>query len=236
MPWWGSTVGRQVGRNIEWPSDLPALVLGNSTDVRVGDRIATITSTEGLSSSVTDGLVSAIRSVGELRILQITAPVSPGSSGGPIFDMRGRVIGIAAFQLREGQNLNFAIPVEYLSQLRSQLSDLTFDQFRSQIQPPRQLTVEDRYIRTFGRGLRFYRMGRYFDALNEFLEVQTLRPTEAAAYYNAAICYDQLKQTEEAAYQYALFLTHAAKDDPAHDSVVEWLTTHGVKPSRKAHE
>jgi len=222
-------LGRQVGRNIEWPTDLPALVLGNSTDVRVGDRIATITSPEGLSSSVTDGLVSAIRSLGALRFLQVTAPISPGSSGGPIFDMRGRVIGIAAFQLREGQNLNFAIPVEYLSQLRSQLSDLTLDQFRNQIQPPRQLTLEDRCKRTFERGLRFYRIGRYSDAVNEFVEVQTLRPTEAAAYYDAALCYDQLGQTEEAAYHYTLFLTYAAENDPAHDRALAWLIAHGYR-------
>ena len=64
----------------------------------------------GLEQTVTEGLVSAIRTVRDRgEFLQISAPISPGSSGGPVVNMNGQVIGIATFQVR-GQNINFAVP------------------------------------------------------------------------------------------------------------------------------
>jgi S1-C subfamily serine protease len=64
----------------------------------------------GLEHTVTEGLVSAIRTVRDRgEFLQISAPIAPGSSGGPVVNMKGQVIGIATFQVR-GQNINFAVP------------------------------------------------------------------------------------------------------------------------------
>jgi tetratricopeptide (TPR) repeat protein len=72
----------------------------------------------GLENTVSDGIVSAIRDIPDYgRIIQITAPISPGSSGSPVLNLQGEVIGIATFQMVEGQNLNFAIPSEKISSL-----------------------------------------------------------------------------------------------------------------------
>jgi tetratricopeptide (TPR) repeat protein len=72
----------------------------------------------GLENTVSDGIVSAIRDIPDYgRIIQITAPISPGSSGSPVLNMQGEVIGIASFQMVEGQNLNFAIPSEKITSL-----------------------------------------------------------------------------------------------------------------------
>ena len=84
----------------------------------VGERIIVYGSPLGLENTVSDGIISAIRDVPELgKIIQITAPVSPGSSGSPVLNMNGEVIGVATFQMIEGQNLNFAIPSERITKL-----------------------------------------------------------------------------------------------------------------------
>ena len=96
----------------------------------VGDRIATIGSPEGLANSVTDGLMSAIRRDQDINLLQITAPISPDSSGGPVFYLHGNVIAMTVAQLRGGQNLNFALPMETVQEVARQEHQLGFDQFR----------------------------------------------------------------------------------------------------------
>jgi tetratricopeptide (TPR) repeat protein len=72
----------------------------------------------GLEGSVTNGIVSAVRDIpGFGRIIQITAPISPGSSGSPVVNMQGQVIGVATLQITGGQSVNFAIPSERIAQL-----------------------------------------------------------------------------------------------------------------------
>jgi Flp pilus assembly protein TadD len=90
----------------------------SKTIPEVGERIIVYGSPLGLENTVSDGIVSAIRDIPDYgRIIQITAPISPGSSGSPVLNMQGEVIGIASFQMVEGQNLNFAIPSEKISSL-----------------------------------------------------------------------------------------------------------------------
>lgn len=75
-----------------------------------GEKIIVIGSPLGLEQTVSDGIVSAVRqNQNGVNFIQITAPVSPGNSGGPLLNMRGEVIGVATFQYRTGQNLNFCV-------------------------------------------------------------------------------------------------------------------------------
>lgn len=76
----------------------------------VGERIVVVGSPLGLEQTVTDGVISGFRQVDDLKFIQISAPISPGSSGGPVVNLKGEVVGVATFYLRGGQNLNFAIP------------------------------------------------------------------------------------------------------------------------------
>lgn len=93
---------------------LPIVNLGNSDSVKVGEQVVVIGNPRGLENSVTDGLISAIRDSGQgYKMHQISAPISPGSSGSPVFTMRGEVVGIATSSLVEGQNLNFSLPINY---------------------------------------------------------------------------------------------------------------------------
>jgi len=94
--------------------NLPVVRLGNSDPVQVGERVVAIGNPRGLEQTVTDGLISAIRDTGKgYKLFQMSVPISTGSSGGPLFNMAGEAIGITAAYLEGGQNLNFAIPINY---------------------------------------------------------------------------------------------------------------------------
>jgi len=93
-----------------WQSPLPGLELSVS-GAEVGQDIWAFGAPLGLSGTVSRGIVSSHRTIDELERLQITAPISAGSSGGPIVADNGEVVGIVLSVLTEGQNLNFAVPV-----------------------------------------------------------------------------------------------------------------------------
>jgi S1-C subfamily serine protease len=113
------------------PQDLPYVVLGSSQDQAVGERVIVIGSPQGLENTMSDGILSAIREYEAMRLLQITAPISHGSSGGPVFNANGQVIGIASFQFAKGQNLNFAIAAEHIRPLLDQHLNVALAQFES---------------------------------------------------------------------------------------------------------
>jgi S1-C subfamily serine protease len=92
---------------------VPFLKLGDSTRAVEGQKVIVIGSPTGLMGTVSDGVISAFRE--NRSLIQITAPISHGSSGSPVIDENGQVIGVATIVSAEGQNLNFAIPVETVS-------------------------------------------------------------------------------------------------------------------------
>ena len=88
-------------------------------DVKVGEKVFSVGSPNGLENTLGEGLLSGKRNLKGHDLLQTTAPISPGSSGGGLFDANGNLLGITTFLLRNAQNLNFAIPVDgYLSALK----------------------------------------------------------------------------------------------------------------------
>jgi serine protease Do len=105
--------------DIDPPGELPVLPLGDSGAISAGDPVLAIGNPLGvLDYTVSDGLLSAVRVLSPtFTLLQITAPISQGSSGGPLFNSYGEVIGIVNAFLGGGQNLNFAIPSNYLKLL-----------------------------------------------------------------------------------------------------------------------
>jgi Flp pilus assembly protein TadD len=100
-------------------SGLPVLRLADTKSVSAGERVIAIGSPLGLEGTVTDGIVSAIREESETNtpLIQTSAPISHGSSGGPLLDLSGRVVGILTFKFSSGENLNFAVEVSALKAL-----------------------------------------------------------------------------------------------------------------------
>jgi len=98
--------------------DVPHLTLGDDTVPPIGTRVFVISSPEGLKNTLSEGLISGFRErENGKQWIQITAPISSGSSGGPVLTGDGRVIGVVVASHEEGQNLNFAVPVGVLRQL-----------------------------------------------------------------------------------------------------------------------
>jgi hypothetical protein len=97
---------------------LKPLMMGDASRVRAGDRVVAIGHPLGLSNTVSDGLVSAVRVISpRLTVLQLSAPIAPGSSGGPLIDEHGRVIGVSTLLVTQGQNLAFAVPIDAVKPL-----------------------------------------------------------------------------------------------------------------------
>ena len=98
---------------------IPPLSLDNGRKLTVGQKVYAIGNPQGLEGTFSEGIVSSVREVGEDYYIQMTAPISSGSSGGPVLDDRGLVVGLSVATYQDGQNLNFAVPVKYVLELLS---------------------------------------------------------------------------------------------------------------------
>jgi tetratricopeptide (TPR) repeat protein len=104
---------------VDAPAGMASPLSVARTTPQEGESIVVIGNPLGLEGSVSNGIVSAVRDIPNFgRIIQITAPISPGSSGSPVINMRGEVIGVATLQLADGQSLNFAVPSDRVVQLQ----------------------------------------------------------------------------------------------------------------------
>ena len=97
----------------------------------IGEDILAIGNPSGLEGTVSTGIISGIRTEDGSQYFQITAPISPGSSGGPIIDEHNKVLGVSTFYLDGAQSLNFAMPAAYLTKLYSEKSEATLVALKS---------------------------------------------------------------------------------------------------------
>ena len=172
----------------------------SKTIPEVGERIIVYGSPLGLENTVSDGIVSAIRDIPDYgRIIQITAPISPGSSGSPVLNMKGEVIGVATFQIIEGQNLNFAIPSERITSLNLIEEEKTFITEELFEQGDKEKKDSD-YSEAVNKALYFMNKEEYEKAL-PYLEIETkanISPYKAWAYFQIGYCYGELKSYAKA--------------------------------------
>ena len=159
-----------------------------------GESIVVIGNPFGLEGSVSNGIVSAVRDIaGYGRIIQITAPISPGSSGSPVVNMRGQVIGIATLQAAEGQSLNFAVPATRIAALK--ISSLqTFANLDSDAQKNKRSSAEKFYL----QGLNVLSRDDYARAANLFEKAVQVDADYAEAWYQAGFAYGMLGKHLEA--------------------------------------
>ena len=91
------------------PGEVPCLKITGAIP-EVGERVAVVGSPLGLEQTLSDGVISALRRTSAGSYPQISAPVSTGSSGSPVVNMKGEVVGVTSLQVVRGQNPNFAVP------------------------------------------------------------------------------------------------------------------------------
>jgi tetratricopeptide (TPR) repeat protein len=203
----------------------------DKTSPQEGESVVVIGNPLGLEGSVTNGIVSAVRDIPTFgRIIQITAPISAGSSGSPVVNMQGQVIGIATLQITGGQSVNFAIPSERISQLQvatiMSLSDLVATSGRNKrakaVQffrdglsflskddcekalPYFEKAVESdsNYAEAWAQsGFCNEKLGKHAEALDASKKAVGLRPS-AESYFNIGLANYYLKQYKEAAEGY----------------------------------
>ena len=101
---------------------IDGVTLSKRSSLDIGETVFAIGNPRGLEGTFSQGIVSSIRELENATLLQITAPISPGSSGGPIADEHADVVGVAVATFTGGQNLNFAVPAKYVSALAEKIS------------------------------------------------------------------------------------------------------------------
>ena len=166
-----------------------------------GESIFVIGNPLKLEGSVTDGIVSAVREVpNSYRIIQITAPISHGNSGSPVFNLRGQVLGVVTVKVTNGQNINLAIAAARVAELKP-----------GKLLPLSELTLKskgDVAESLYRSGLESLWLGNYDNAVGYFENAVNKNPRRAEAWVQVGYCKVKQGKTQEAirAYQQALQL------------------------------
>ena len=167
-------------------SGVTPLPLGDSDSVNIGAKVYVAGNPKGLEGTFSDGLISRRESYPKKR-LQMTAPISPGSSGGPVLNSKGKVIGISVSVHRalDAQNLNFAIPSNALKALLAKA------------RPPKPLSQNSQSISAetyFLRGFTKSELGLYHEAISDYTQVIRLQPDAAGAFHNRGVAKAHMKE------------------------------------------
>jgi tetratricopeptide (TPR) repeat protein len=201
--------------SVDIPEDRVRPLLVAQTLPEVGERIIVIGTPLGLDKTVSDGIVSAVREIPQIgKIIQVTAPISLGSSGSPVVDMKGRVIGIATFFVRAGQNLNFAVPGERIARLTTGEGKSLAEREESRIRDW-MASAEGFYA----AGLRFLWIEDCERALPYFIETTRRDPKRADAFYRIGYCMAKLGQNKEAVESYKQALHIKPQDANIHNNL-----------------
>ena len=190
-------------------SGIKPLPLGNSSDVKIGETVYVAGNPKGLEGTFSDGIISSRRDQYTKERLQMTAPISPGSSGGPVLNSKGEVIGISSMTLVGGQNLNFAIPSRYLTELLPESK------------PAKPLAQGNRSISAetyFTWGNTKYHLGDYKGAITDYTQAIRLKPDSAGAYLNRGLAKDDLGQHLAAIADYDILIRLKPDDADAYNN------------------
>jgi len=182
-----------------------------------GEQIFLIGNPLRLEGSVSNGIVSAIREVPDLgRIIQVTAPVSHGNSGSPLFNMRGEVIGIVTVKVTNGQNINLALGVSRIAAMRG--TDLTsFDQLSAKGRPGNQ--PEALAEVWYRGGIDSLWLGNYDNALNYFETAANRNPRRPETWIQIGYCKVKQGRNEEAIRAYKRAIQLRANSSEAYNKL-----------------
>ena len=185
------------------------LSLGDSDAVRIGATVYVAGNPKGLEGTFSDGIISSRRDKDTKERLQMTAPISPGSSGGPVLNRKGEVIGISFMTLEGGQNLNFAIPSKYLKKLMEQSKPA-----KSLSKLKQSISAETYFL----WGNAKFDLEDYVGAIADYTKAIRLQPDDADAYYNRGLAKAKLEQHFAAIADYAMAIVLKPDDADAYNN------------------
>ncbi|HEU4933469.1 MAG TPA: trypsin-like peptidase domain-containing protein [Pyrinomonadaceae bacterium] len=187
--------------SVETPTERPRSTELASELPDEGEPIFVIGNPLKLEGSVSDGIVSAVREVpNSYRIIQITAPISHGNSGSPVFNLKGQVLGVVTIKVTNGQNINLAIAAARVAQLTA-----------GKLQPLSEFALKgkgDVAETLYKSGLDSLWLGNYDNALGYFENAANKNPKRAETWVQVGYCRVKQGKAQEAirAYQQALQL------------------------------
>jgi len=200
--------GDLVVLNVDMPVDRSRSLEMASTLPDEGEKVFVVGNPLKLEGSVSDGIVSAIREVPNLgRIIQITAPVSHGNSGSPVFNLKGQVVGVVTVKVTNGRNINLAIAGARVTQMTP-----------GRLRPLSEVLRRDRTVDSadpaYRNGLESLWLGNYDNALAYFENAVNKNPRRADAWIQVGYCKVKQGKNDEAirAYQQALRLKPESAD------------------------
>ena len=194
-------------------SDLSVPVQLAEDEPATADRVVVIGSPMGFDQTISDGIVSAVREHAVTgKVYQVTAPVSPGSSGGPALNLRGEVFGVVAFQAAKGQNLNFAMSIQSLRLLTGESDELSLTEWTLR-ESGRNPSVAASLC---SQGTQLFIRGRYEAALDYFQQATVTNPDNPHAWQGLGSCYIGLNQPENAIAAYRQVVHTDPENDTAY--------------------
>ena len=172
---------------VEMPAERSSVVETTVAVPEEGERVFVIGNPLRLEGSVADGIVSAVREVPGLgRIVQITAPISHGNSGSPVFNMKGQVVGVVTIRVMNGQNINLALGASRFTELKATERPLRFEELASRAKVAR--TAESVADWWYKNGLNSLWLGNYESALGHFENAVNRNPSRADAWIQVGFC------------------------------------------------
>jgi len=204
--------------------------LGKTANLKIGVPVYAVGAPQGLELSLSDGIVSQLRG-GPPPLIQTTAAISPGSSGGGLFDGEGRLVGLTTLYIEGGQSLNFAMPVEWAGEVKPGRKQAAGGHSRLEWSK-RAVALEDRrdwhglldwclkWTKSepknadawYGLGNAYNNLKRHDDAIEAYRQALHIDPKDADAWTNLGVTYSDLSRHNDAieAYRQALHI------DPKH--------------------
>ena len=209
-------IPRKEVKSIKLSKNLPA----------IAEQILVVGSPMGLEQTVSEGIVSSIREIPAMgNFFQMSAPISPGSSGSPVINLNGQVVGVATFQFSRGQNLNFAVAGESVLKLKPTGPALAISRwtFNASLEQPK--LAED----LCRQGYSFSINGEDQKALQFFRQAIEKDPKNTMAWNGLGYCHVGLNNPNAAikAYQQAI------KTDPADAALHFNLANYYIKLGRQ---
>jgi Flp pilus assembly protein TadD len=190
--------------------------LGKAAALKVGDPVYAVGAPQGLELSLSGGMVAQLRG-GPSPLIQTTAAISPGSSGGGLFDREGKLVGLTTFYVESGQSLNFAMPAEWIGEVKPDRKPAAEGHSHTEwVKRAIVLeTTKDRqglleWCQKWAKrepkdadawcslGVAYGHLKQYNDAIDAFRQATRIDPEYARAWYNLGIAYKNLNRNNDA--------------------------------------